>query len=580
MLAAHGHRGQGEAASGRAGAHAPSPPARNANPLWSGLALQLPAGIELGRADDPLERAADATAARVLRGAPASAPPAVDPARGVVRRRAGAAPAAPATATAGNGGQPLPTTLRGFFEPRFGADLSTVRVHTDAAAAAHSRALQARAFTLGEHVAFAPGAYAPHTSGGRELLAHELAHVLQQRAGTGARVQRQSIPEAAGLGTAATTAPIATLSPQQQMNEEIDRELVAIARARLLLPWIDAHFSFSLAELLADGTLMASLDLRRDRALRARIYPFPGNQPPAERAQVFTATATVDALLGPVTREHVLTALDLLRVHGAVIRIGQSEDFIASITRVEARLERDTFDAAATAIETFAAGFKARVNRLDPIEPVVATEVLPSAWAAGAQVERDEETAAIAARQRLEAQLATAPEGPQRERLAAQLEAAQRRERRAQGFHTFAAPVVRLLERLRTRNTAWTAGTYPRHFWAEFSVDIFLRANIDADGFWSRPAARQFFTDLNAACEEATPPGKFAWKAIYNDDTIRTETNARYGAGRVLSAPNHGPAPDHKLHIHLDLRPLTVSKDAVTGYDTATGHVQPNPPAP
>jgi len=178
----------------------------------------------------------------------------------------------------------------------------------------------------------------------------------------------------------------------------------------------------------------------------------------------------------------------------------------------------------------------------------------------------------------LETQLASAPAGPKSEALEKALALAEREEARASGFHTFAEPSVRLLERLRARNDKWWAGTYPRHWWGELSADVFLKAPVMSDGFWKQSAVRQFFEDLNAACEESGPPGKFAWKAIYNDDAIRTEMNNLYGAGRVLKAPGHGP---DKLHIHLDLRPLTVTKGEVTGYNMDQGHVVlPEPVAP
>jgi hypothetical protein len=78
------------------------------------------------------------------------------------------------------GGQALPKTERGFFEGRMGYDFSRVRVHTDANAVQTSRALQARAFTVGKHIAFNAGAYQPGTNAGRRLLGHELTHVVQQ----------------------------------------------------------------------------------------------------------------------------------------------------------------------------------------------------------------------------------------------------------------------------------------------------------------------------------------------------------------------------------------------------------------
>jgi hypothetical protein len=84
------------------------------------------------------------------------------------------------TETLQSPGRPLDRDVCGFMESRFQHDFSAVRVHTDAPAAASSRALQARAWALGQDVAFASGAYAPGTPAGRRLLAHELAHVVQQ----------------------------------------------------------------------------------------------------------------------------------------------------------------------------------------------------------------------------------------------------------------------------------------------------------------------------------------------------------------------------------------------------------------
>jgi len=79
-------------------------------------------------------------------------------------------------------GQPLNAGTRGFMEPRFDCDFSRVRVHTDPRAAESARSVNARAYAVGSHVVFGAGEFAPDTTGGRKLLAHELAHVAQQRA--------------------------------------------------------------------------------------------------------------------------------------------------------------------------------------------------------------------------------------------------------------------------------------------------------------------------------------------------------------------------------------------------------------
>jgi len=81
-------------------------------------------------------------------------------------------------------GQPLDAATRAFMEPRFGQDFSHVRVHADERADRATRAVGAAAYTLGDHIAFASGRYQPSSTSGSRLLAHELAHVVQQQNST------------------------------------------------------------------------------------------------------------------------------------------------------------------------------------------------------------------------------------------------------------------------------------------------------------------------------------------------------------------------------------------------------------
>ena len=85
--------------------------------------------------------------------------------------------------TAG-GGQGLAESARNFFEPRFGHEFDNVHVHADSQADSLNRSIQARAFTKGSDIYFASGEYQPDSSGGRQLLAHELTHVIQQTGGS------------------------------------------------------------------------------------------------------------------------------------------------------------------------------------------------------------------------------------------------------------------------------------------------------------------------------------------------------------------------------------------------------------
>ncbi len=124
---------------------------------------------------DAAEREADSIAARVMR-APAVSGPA--PVNSVTAGTA--VPAELASDLNGNGAV-LDAPTRGFFESRFGTDFAGVRIHTGASAARLADAYDARAFTYGQHIVFNDGEYTPHTTAGRELMAHELAHVQQQR---------------------------------------------------------------------------------------------------------------------------------------------------------------------------------------------------------------------------------------------------------------------------------------------------------------------------------------------------------------------------------------------------------------
>jgi hypothetical protein len=139
------------------------------------IAASAGPGVRVAPADDPLEHEADARAARMLGSAPA------------------------------------PDRERG---PRAPLDLSAVRVHTDEQADASARAVGAQAYTFGNHVVFRSGQYAPNTPAGRQLLAHELAHVAQQADGASGverRVQRSlTVVDAANAPPATAGTRLAT----------------------------------------------------------------------------------------------------------------------------------------------------------------------------------------------------------------------------------------------------------------------------------------------------------------------------------------------------------------------------------
>ena len=88
-------------------------------------------------------------------------------------------------------GAPLERGVRGEMEQRFGYDFSQVRVHAGKSAEKSAQDVDASAYTVGQHVVFGAGRFAPSTQDGQRLLAHELTHVVQQQTGITAGVQRQ-----------------------------------------------------------------------------------------------------------------------------------------------------------------------------------------------------------------------------------------------------------------------------------------------------------------------------------------------------------------------------------------------------
>ena len=166
-----------------------------------GLPLFLQPKLAISQPDDPYEQEADRVAEQVMRmPEPAFMRSGVDSARGTpmaIQRRSATyedrewrrkvkdsfgetSGADLVFATVHQGGQPLDSDSRNFFEPRFGRDFGAVRIHTNVQAADSARSVNALAYTVGSHVVFGSDQYAPHSDRGQRLLAHELTHVVQQ----------------------------------------------------------------------------------------------------------------------------------------------------------------------------------------------------------------------------------------------------------------------------------------------------------------------------------------------------------------------------------------------------------------
>lgn len=132
-------------------------------------------------------------------------------------------------------GWPLDPAIRAYYELRFGCDLGDVRVHTDVTAAHSARAVGARAYTVGQDIVFGGGRYDPLGAEGRRLMAHELAHTLQQRdAGGGGAFQLQRQEE--DSDTAAPTG-LRLVFVQENQSMEHNGNAIAGAIGALKLPY-------------------------------------------------------------------------------------------------------------------------------------------------------------------------------------------------------------------------------------------------------------------------------------------------------------------------------------------------------
>jgi hypothetical protein len=149
------------------------------------------------------------------------------------------------------GGQPLDTALQKQASEAMGHDLSGVRVHTSPEASDLSGQLSAKAFTTGRDIFFQEGAYDPHSSGGRELIAHELTHVVQQSSGavTGGPKMTVNPP---GDGYEREADQVAREAKQQEMvHRQVEEEETIQAKAS------------SASRLQEDGLVQRSCNPRR-----------------------------------------------------------------------------------------------------------------------------------------------------------------------------------------------------------------------------------------------------------------------------------------------------------------------------
>lgn len=296
---------------------------------------QLKPGVT--QAGDAHEREADHIARQVMR-MPDSA-----------RANAGDTVAAPAhtetSAIPGSGGQPLDTATRAFMEPRFGHDFSQVRVHTDEQAANAAAGMQARAYTVGSDIVFGAHEYAPDTTAGRHLLAHELTHVVQQEADVAPAgvVQRAPLEAAPAAGPAVAEVPAVEKTDEELAAQIMDKQLAILAG------WQGALARF-------DKVLTSSSDKEAKPDFAKVIVDFLGEEimgemlkhskPPA--SQAFALLGKLDAEVKRAQAADVSASVRdfFVRHLDAITKLVQAtlsmkEDFVARVRKTREAMEMD-----------------------------------------------------------------------------------------------------------------------------------------------------------------------------------------------------------------------------------------------
>lgn len=188
-----------------------------------GARLLLQSKLTVNTPGDRFEQEADRVADQVMRSELPGAVSAAAPVGSYLPASAPADSAAPPSVytTLSLPGQPLDTATRAFLEPRFGRDFSAVRIHTGTQAEQSAQDVHARAYTVGSNVVFGASQFAPATTEGLRLLAHELTHVVQQSDSGSSNttvVQRFDEGEHKSIGDVATGQRTVFLAPDMPVT--------------------------------------------------------------------------------------------------------------------------------------------------------------------------------------------------------------------------------------------------------------------------------------------------------------------------------------------------------------------------
>ncbi|HSG40929.1 MAG TPA: DUF4157 domain-containing protein, partial [Thermoanaerobaculia bacterium] len=351
--------------------------------------------------------------------------------------------------------RPLDAGTREFMEPRFGHDFSGVRVHTDPRAAASAQAVGALAYTVGNNVVFGSGQHAPETRQGQELLAHELAHVVQQSGtstsgaltvdndagaerqadamarsavsgaplaspGTvGQRLQRRPLPadmrdleaphgSRGGRGSGASTRFLECLKeegePSRQRCAEEHLGVPAepkFGEAETTSPVASNKIkpqNIMLGELGQEVTLFAAAQVVVQWAEKKQAALRSGSTAETfgfSAADLFSDKPAMKKLKPvPESEAELAPVLDLLVSHGVLIPDGPDRFSLVS-DEATGKPAAEDLTKSQSEVGQFTKDFKKRVAEKDPLAPVVSTDQTPMSWSSDSkQVKKEKEATA------------------------------------------------------------------------------------------------------------------------------------------------------------------------------------------
>lgn len=258
-------------------------------------------------------------------------------------------------ASLGHSGRPLEAATRTEMEDRFGHDFADVRVHTDVRAAESAGVINARAFTVGRDLVFGRGEYQPGTRIGRGLLAHELAHVIQQGRGgpaspslrPGSSLERSAaqaadqamnqvgpipVSGASGVGLAREPRSLdGTLSPAAMSVAELEREIEEIS------VWLLVNSGSPQAERLEMIQRGLETELGRRRAPAAAAEARRARRPARRGISAAVRRRDVARIMQIVQRWRVNAAAESEILRIVERHAGNTEDFDAFLTALRNR---------------------------------------------------------------------------------------------------------------------------------------------------------------------------------------------------------------------------------------------------